>query len=106
MVFIITTYPAIVLTIIRTLGLIIKVYYYTMTTVLWFDRACNTWSIFIPVLSITAIYVCLYRCGCIPDIGHANELACYVTGYLKTTETTNYAMQDIIESLLATLLST
>ena len=82
------------------------IYYYTMTTVLWFHRACNTWSIFIPVLSITAIYVCLYRCGCIPDIGHANELACYVTGYLKTTETTNYAMQDIIVSLLATLLST
>ena len=89
-------YPAIV-TIIRTLDLIIMMYHYTMTTVLWFDRACNTWSIFIPVLSITAIHVCLYRCGCIPDIEHANELACYVTGYLKTTETTNYAMQDIIE---------
>ena len=28
---------------------------------------------------------------------HANEIACYVTGYLKTTETTNYAMQVIIE---------
>ena len=72
-------------------------YYYTMTTVLWFNRACNTWSIFIPVLSITAIYTCLYRCGCIPVMEHVNELACYVTGYLKTTETTNYAMQDIIE---------
>jgi len=73
------------------------IYYYTMTTVLWFHRACNTWSISIPVLSITAIYACLYRCGCIPDMEHANELACYVIGYLKTTETTNYAMQDIIE---------
>ena len=59
-------------------------------------RACNTWSISIPVLSITAIYACLYRCGCIPDMEHANELACYVTGYLKTTETTNYAMQELI----------
>ena len=28
---------------------------------------------------------------------HANELACYVIGYLKTTEITNYAMQVIIE---------
>ena len=102
---IITIYSAIV-TIIRILGLIIMIYYYTMTTVLWFHRACNTWSIFIPVLSITAIYACLYRCGCIPVIEHVNELACYVIGYLKTTETTNYAMQDIIESLLATLFTT
>ena len=77
-----------------------------MTTVLWFDRGCNTRSIFIPVLSITAIYACLYQCGFIPVMEHANELACYVIGYLKTTETTNYAMQDISESLLATLLST
>jgi len=92
----ITINPAIV-TIIRTLGLIIMIYYYTMTTVLWFHRACNTWSISIPVLSITAICACLFRCGCIPVMEHANELACYVTGYLKTTETTNYAMQDIIE---------
>ena len=92
----ITIYPAIV-TIIMILGLIIMMYYYTMTTVLWFHRACNTWSISIPVLSITAIYACLYRCGCIPDMEHANELACYVSGYLKNTETTNYAMQDIIE---------
>ena len=60
-----------------------------------FHRACNTWSILIPVLSITAIYVCLYRCGCIPDIEHANELACYVIGYLKTTEVTYYVTQDI-----------
>ena len=96
LVFIITIYPAIV-TIIRTLGLIIRMYYYTMTTVLWFDRACNTWSIFIPVLSITAIYTCLYRCGCIPVIEHVNELACNIIVDLKTTETTNYAMQDIIE---------
>ena len=93
---IITIYSAIV-TIIRILGLIIMIYYYTMTTVLWFHRACNTWSIFIPVLSITAIYTCLYRCGCIPVIEHVNELACYIIVDLKTTETTNYAMQDIIE---------
>ena len=72
-------------------------YDYTMTTVLWFHRGCNTWSIFIPVLSITAIYACLYRCGSIPVMEHANELACYVIVDLKTTETTNYAMQDIIE---------
>ena len=85
---IITIYPAIV-TIIRILGLIIMIYYYTMTTVLWFHRACNTWSIFIPVLSITAIYTCLYRCGCIPVIEHVNELAGNVIGYLKTTEATN-----------------
>ena len=83
----------------RTLGLIIMMYHYTMTTVLWFDRACNTWSIFIPVLSITAIYTCLYRCGCIPVLEHVNELACYVIGYLKTTEATNWATQDT-ESLL------
>ena len=103
---IITIYPAIV-TIIRILGLIIMIYYYTMTTVLWFDRACNIWSIFIPVLSITAIYAWLYRCRSIPVMEHANEHACYVIVDLKTTETTNYAMQDIIEkSLLATLLST
>ena len=93
---IITIYSAIV-TIIRILGLIIMMYYYTMTTVLWFNRACNTWSIFIPVLSITAIYTCLYRCGCIPVIEYVNELACYIIVDLKTTETTNYAMQDIIE---------
>ena len=71
-----------------------------MTTVLWFDRACNTWSIFIPVLSITAIYTCLYQCGCIPVMEHENELACYVIDCLKTTETTNCAWQDIERACL------
>ena len=72
-----------------------------MTTVLWLNRACNTWSIFrLAVLSIAAIYTCLYRCGCIPVMEHVNELACYVTGYLKTTETTNCAWQDIERACL------
>ena len=46
-------------------------------------------GVFIPVLSITAIYMCLYRYGYIPVKEHVNELAGYVTGYLKTTEATN-----------------
>ena len=77
----ITIYPAIV-TIIRILGLIIMIYYYTMTTVLWFHRACNTWSISIPVLSITAIYMRVY------------------------SDVDVYRLQNMRTSLLATLLAT
>jgi hypothetical protein len=44
--------------------------------------------------------VCLYQYGYTLVIEHVNELAGYVTGYLKTTEATNYATQDIESKLL------